>query len=167
MDNGIKPRINKSLIQVDPEELFTGIPEPMDFDLADGLWQGLVLKEDVFRSYLEDFDFAVFSEKDVAIHCSADAIVPTWASMLVASKITMAGGTPYLSGISGLKEILQLKFIAELSLENYENARIVIKGCSSVPESVYTSLTFRLQSVAKTILFGEPCSTVPVFKAKK
>lgn len=136
------------------------------FDLKDYLFQGLILKEKDFRKDLKELDWSVYEGKIVLIVCSADAIIPTWAYMLVAASVI-----PYASAIwqgdkeSYLKHFYQ-ETIDKLDGSQYAEKRIVIKGCSQkpVPASAYVSLVNKLRPVAQSIMFGEACSTVPVFK---
>jgi hypothetical protein len=167
--DGIKNKIKESgLIQLDlsifkPKlELFHGI------DLSEQLWQGLVLKEKDFRLFIESNDWNLYQDKYVYIHCSADAIIPTWAYMLVAAKIT--GIARFLLAGSKLdleKELIRIE-IEKLDLSIYNDARVVIKGCADIvsPEYAMSLLVARLQPFVKSIMYGEPCSTVPVYKRR-
>ncbi len=136
------------------------------FDLKDYLFMGLILKEKDFREALKAHDWAQYAGKNVAVFCSADAIIPMWAYMLVT-----AYAAPYARDIfqgqpEQFVEAAFLKKIAALDLAPYEGKRLVVKGCSDrpVPPSAYVEITRRLQPIALSILFGEPCSTVPVYK---
>jgi len=135
-------------------------------DLKDQLWRGLALKEKDFRSWIKEHNWESYQNQYVHVHCSADAIVPQWAFMLVASKLL---GKAKLCHQGTLEEIKHLAFVElfnDMDDSDYQDARIVIKGCGdgSVPNSVYSLAVSRLQPIAKSIMFGEPCSTVPVFK---
>lgn len=138
-------------------------------DIAEQLWQGLVLREKDFRQYTQSNDWTFFNDKFVFIHCSADAIVPTWAYMLVASKLQEAGAFYVVGGREDLEREIIKRNIAQLDLAPFHEARIIIKGCSDIscPEFAMTELIKRLQPEAKSIMYGEPCSTVPIYKAKK
>lgn len=135
-------------------------------DIADQLWQGMVLKEKDFRSWIKQNNWSQYEGKAVNVTCSADAIVPTWAYMLVASKLT-EHKVKYLIGsrIDLEKELIRENIIKD-SLDKYIDGRIIIKGCADikVPEFAMSELVKHLQPVAKSIMYGEPCSTVPVFK---
>ncbi len=145
------------IITIDPAQLVntSGI---VAFALKPFLFEELILKEKDFREKLKLHDWRQYKGKDVAVYCSADAIIPSWAYMLVASSLqpfarTVITGTP-----GQLKEMLFRKAVEELP--------VVIKGCSDTPLSVYSDLIMKLQPAVISIMYGEPCSTVPVFKKK-
>lgn len=166
-----KPLINRvansGLVTIDLENFFPS-GDIVPFDLKDYLFMELMLKEKDFREALDVHDWSQYQGKNMAVFCSTDAIIPMWAYMLVT---TLA--TPYVQDIAlctpeQFVETAFWKKIAALPLEDYVDKRIVVKGCSDkpVPASAYLEITRRLQPVAKTIMFGEPCSTVPVYKRK-
>ena len=139
-----------------------------EIDLSAQLWQGLVLKEKDFRLWIKENDWLKYKGKAVYVHCSADAIVPTWAYMLVASALT---GNAECSIIGSKDELLKKiieKNIDDLDLALYQDGRIIIKGCSDIPfpDFAMACLIEKLQPIAKSIMYGEPCSTVPIFKKK-
>lgn len=138
-------------------------------DIADQLWQGLVLKEKDFRAWIKENDWKQYSEQCVYIHCSVDAIVPTWAYMLVGSQLEIAGSKYVVGSAVDLEKKMILDRIHEDQLEDYQDGRIIIKGCADVasPEYAMVELVKYLQPVARSIMYGEPCSTVPVYKRKK
>jgi hypothetical protein len=137
-------------------------------DLGDQLWQGLVLKEKDFRAWIKSHDWNSYVNKAVYVYCSVDAIIPTWAYMLVASQLESCGA----EYVIGTKDVLASKLLQNaidaLDLSEYQDGRIIIKGCADVyqPEVAMSELVRKLQPVAKSIMYGEPCSTVPVFKRK-
>lgn len=138
------------------------------FDLKDYLFMGLILKEKDFRAALQQLDWNQYKGKNVAILCSADAVIPMWAYMLVAVYLepvaaAFAFGTP--------EEARRQIFITNLQQINptdFSDKRIVVKGCGDVPigEFAYMEISRRLRPVAKSIMYGEPCSTVPIYKKK-
>lgn len=140
----------------------------VDIDIADHLWQGLILKEKDFRAWIKENDWSNYTGKAVFIHCSADAIVPTWAYMLVASQLNEVAQ----HFIVGTKDELLKKIIAfniqSIDLTKYLDGRVIIKGCSDIPFPDYAMacMVEHLQSTVKSIMYGEPCSTVPVYKRK-
>jgi len=156
---------SSGLITIDLEELYPA-GERVVFDIKDHLWQGLALKEKDFREFIKSNDWEQYRDKIVAITCSADAIVPNWAYMLVASKLIGIASKIIFGSPETVETIIFRDMIQQLPLEAYRDKRLVIKGCSNkpVPPSAYVELVTRLQPVAKSIMFGEPCSTVPVFK---
>ena len=150
--------------------VFKPIEESLvEFDIANHLWQGLVLKEKDFRAFLAEHDWDIYKDKNVYIHCSADAIVPTWAYMLVASRLV---GIAHLAAVGSkldIQKALIEKSILEFDTSKYIDERFIIKGCSEIvdPAFAMVKLTQRLQPIAKSIMYGEPCSTVPVYKAPR
>lgn len=137
------------------------------YDIKDNLFQGLILREKDFRDFIKEHNWEQYSGKNVAITCSADAIVQTWAYMLMANKMQPFASEIILGDLATLEDELYRKSIAKMNIEQYRDQRIVIKGCSDdVPASAYVELTKKLTGVVKSILFGEPCSTVPVYKRK-
>lgn len=139
-----------------------------EVDIANQLWQGLVLKEKDFRSWIKENDWSLYANSGVYVHCSADAIVPTWAYMLVGSELEKVGATFVIGNRLDLEKMMVNKKIQELNTDDYLDGRIIIKGCSDIsfPEYAMVELIKKLQPVAKSIMYGEPCSTVPIFKKK-
>jgi|SRR5687767_13234066 len=157
------------LITLRPEEWVSGEP-PASFDLKDFLFQGLILKEKDFREMMKAHDWTQYRDKVLCVHCSADAIVPAWSYMLITSNVTpyvreVFFGTPQ----QWLSHQL-LTYIAQMDENQYKNERVIIKGCSDHVEigpEVYVALTNKLVPVVHSLMFGEPCSTVPVYKRPK
>jgi len=136
------------------------------FDMKDYLFMGLILKEKDFREALKQLDISIYENKIVALTCSADAVIPMWAYMLVASAIQpIAKELIFANEADALQQLL-LKNIAAIDPREYRDQRIVIKGCGELPvsEAAYIEITKLLRPQAKSIMYGEPCSTVPVFK---
>ena len=141
--------------------------QPMvSFDLKDYLFMELILKEKDFREAIKAHDFSLYQDKVLLVYCSADAIVPAWAYMLVA-----AAAAPYASDIYQGTEDEYLRdhyrsVVRGLEAETYAGQRVVVKGCGDrdVPPAAYLEITAKLRPVARSIMFGEPCSTVPVYK---
>ena len=136
------------------------------FDMKDYLFMELILKEKDFREKLKALDTSIYQDKIVALTCSADAVIPMWAYMLVASALQpVAKEIVFGTEDETIKKVL-LQNIAAINTEDYNDQRVVIKGCGELPitESAYVEITKRLRPVAKSIMYGEPCSTVPVFK---
>lgn len=138
------------------------------FDLKYFLYMGLILKEKDYRAALLTTDWEVYRDKYVAIICSADAVIPMWANMLAASYLQPVAKDLAFGDEKKLIETVLLKNIATLNLDEYTDKRIVVKGCGdvSIPETAYVEITNRLRPVVKSIMYGEPCSTVPIFKKK-
>jgi hypothetical protein len=159
---------SSAIISLNMEEFYPQ-EERLIFDLKPFLYMELALKEKEFRQALKDFDWSVYSGKWVAITCSADAIIPTWAYMLVCTYLEGKSKGYCVGDLDGLEQ-----HIAELSLQTirpevFRDRPVVIKGCSkiSIPLFAYGRLISLLQKEAKSLLFGEPCSTVPLFKKGK
>ncbi|MBE7175734.1 MAG: DUF2480 family protein [Mucilaginibacter polytrichastri] len=141
--------------------------ERVVYDVKDNLFHGMILREKDFREFIKTHDWTQYSGKQVAITCSADAIVQTWAYMLLVTKISPYASEVLVGDAEALETMLFSKAIAALDVNIYRDERIVIKGCSDdVPAAAYAELTRRLTGVAKSIMFGEPCSTVPVYKRR-
>jgi hypothetical protein len=136
------------------------------FDMKDNLFMGLILKEKDFREALKTLDTSVYKNKLVALTCSADAIIPMWAYMLVVSLIQPLAADIIYANAENIKEQILLKNIDKIDAANYMDARVVVKGCGELPigEVAYIAITKKLRPAVKSIMYGEPCSTVPVFK---
>ena len=136
------------------------------FDMKDYLFMGLILKEKDFREALKGLDLAPFENKNVALTCSADAVIPMWAYMLVASALQPVAKEIIFGSEEFATQSMLLKNIASMNAEEYADKRMVIKGCGELPvkEAAYIEITRLLRPYAKSIMYGEPCSTVPVFK---
>lgn len=137
-------------------------------DLESHLFQGLVLRENEFRSFLKECDWNIYKDHFVSVYCSADAIIPNWAYMLLASNLSGIAKKVVFGNIQALETQLILDEIHSFDLSAYENERVIIKGCSdeAISEEAYLELTMRLKPIVKSLMFGEPCSAVPVYKRK-
>ena len=158
---------DSGLVSLDPADFYPSETIKL-FDLKDHLFMGLILKEKDFRAALQNTDWQQYKDLAVGIDCSTDAIIPLWAYMLVASSLEPVASFIMKGNEEQVRESLFLRNISAMSPENYIDQRIVVKGCGekAIPESVYVALTHLLRPFAKSIFFGEPCSTVPVFKKK-
>ncbi|MCX6204031.1 MAG: DUF2480 family protein [Bacteroidetes bacterium] len=138
------------------------------FDIKPYLFRELILKEKDFRAALLTTDWTIYKDKVVGIICSADAIIPMWANMLIVSALNDFAKSVYFGDETKVREQVLLENIASLSPEAYSEQRIVVKGCGDTPigESAYIAITQKLRPVVKSIMYGEPCSTVPVYKKK-
>lgn len=136
------------------------------FDMKEHLFMGLILKEKDFREALKNMDWSVYQDKNVALTCSADAIIPVWAWMLVASYLQPVAKEVFMGDEKELHKHLFLKNLSAIDVQEYADKRVVIKGCGETPiaDYVYMEITKLLRPVVKSIMYGEPCSTVPVFK---
>lgn len=142
--------------------------ELVEYDIKDNLFHGLILKEKDFRDFIKTHDWSAYAGKHVAITCSTDAIVQTWAYMLLATKLEPFAKTVVFGDLDELERMLYAQTIAEIDMSEYTDQRVVVKGCGDIkiPESAFVQFSTALAKVAKSIMYGEPCSTVPVFKRK-
>lgn len=140
--------------------------ERVVYDIKDNLFQGLMLREKDFREFIKGHDWSQYDGKNVAIICSADAIVPTWAFMLLATKIEPFANMLVFGDLNDLENALFRQALASIDLNEFKDQRIVIKGCGEipVPTSAYVEITRLFRPIAKSIMYGEPCSTVPLYK---
>ena len=154
-----------SLMELDPASFYPK-EETVVFDLKDYLFMGLILKEKDFREALKNKDFSEYKDKYVAVLCSVDAIIPVWAYMLIVSYLQPVAKDVVAGDVQFLHKTIFLKNISHLDIELYRDKRVVVKGCGDLPigEFAYLELTKLLRPVAKSIMYGEPCSTVPIFK---
>ncbi|MFZ6025463.1 MAG: DUF2480 family protein [Bacteroidota bacterium] len=138
------------------------------FDLKDYLFMGLILKEKDFRAALLQIDWNEYKDSGVAITCSADAIIPMWAYMLVASYLEPVAKTVLVGTEQDITNKLLLDNIEAIDATEFTDQRVVVKGCGdiAIPEAAYVAIIKKLRPVAKSIMYGEPCSTVPIFKKK-
>lgn len=138
------------------------------FDIKEYLFMGLILKEKEFRQSLKDLDLLLYTNKIVAITCSADAIIPMWAYMLISTTLYKVAHNVMMGSDLQVKNKLLIKAIYKIDPEEFKDKRVVIKGCGEnpIPEEAYLEITNLLLPVVKSIMYGEPCSTVPVYKNK-
>jgi hypothetical protein len=167
MENWVNKVAESGIITLDLEQFFSQTPI-VPFDLKPFLFMGLVLKEKDFRQQLKELDLTPYKDKLVAVHCSADAIIPQWAYMLVAALLQPEAADVLFGAEQDVETALLLRAIDRIDARVYENQRVVVKGCGDrkIPDAAYLTITNKLRPVAKSIMFGEPCSTVPVYKKK-
>ena len=158
---------NSGIIQLDLEEIVP-IGERIVYDIKQNLFQEMILKEKDFREFIKSNDWSVYRDKFVALTCTADAIVPTWAYMLLAGALQPYSKKIIFGSLETLDTLLWEEALHKIDLSQMKDARVVVKGCSTipVPEAAFTALTNYLLPHVKSLMFGEPCSTVPVFKKK-
>jgi hypothetical protein len=156
------------LITIDLGDMY--LPgERVLLDIKDQLFQELILREKDFREYIKTHDWSQYKDKYVALTCSADAIIPDWTWMLLASALEPYAKKIVFGSLEVLETVLFDEILSSFDTEHYRDARIVIKGCGDkpVPKSAYIELTRKLRPVVKSLMYGEPCSTVPVYKQPK
>lgn len=165
-DETIRNRVAESaLVTIDLDDLYTPGPR-LTYDLAQHLYEGLILREKDIRAQLAEADLTPYLHAHVAITCTADAVVPQWAYMLVAVALAPVASTVIQGSAEDLERALVQMRVAALDDSPWHNKPVVIRGCSRYPvhPSAYVLLTARLRSVARRIMYGEACSTVPVWK---
>ena len=168
MENIIINKVAESaLTSLDLEEYYPK-GETAVFDLKDHLFMGLILKEKDFRTALQTLDWEQFRNKNVAINCSVDAIIPMWAYMLVASYLNPVAKEVVFGEEKNILNTLLVRNISQIKGEEYADKRVVVKGCGDVPipEAAYVEITNKLRPFVKSLMYGEPCSTVPIYKRK-
>jgi hypothetical protein len=169
MSDEIVNKVSQSgLITIDLETVFPE-GERVVFDIKDCLVEGLLLREKDFRAFIKSNDWTVYKAKYVALFCSSDAIIPRWAWMLLAAALQPFAAGIVFGNAEALEEYLFRAALEKINPEDYRDQRVVIKGCGDrdIPAGAYISLTAKLSPVVKSIMYGEPCSTVPVFKRKE
>jgi hypothetical protein len=169
MDDKIVNRVANSALQSFDLEQYYQPGERALIDIKDQLYQGLIIKENDFRDFIKTNNWSAYKDKYVAIHCSADAIIPTWAYMLITVALSPYANRILFGTLNDLEELLFHEALSAVDWSDYKDAKVVIKGCSKVdvPVSAYVEATSKLQPIVSSLMFGEPCSTVPVFKRRK
>ena len=166
-ENIINKVAQSGLVTLDPASFYPQ-GERVVYDIKDNLFHGLMLREKDFREFVKEHDWSQYQDKNVAVTCTADAIVPAWAYMLLANRLAPYARQVVFGDAEVLETVLFVKEIANIDVEQYRDQRIVLKGCGDipVPVSAYVELTKKLTPVAKSLMFGEPCSTVPIYKRR-
>jgi len=166
-ENFVNKVAASGLITLNLEEYFDK-GERIVYDIKDNLFHGLMLREKDFREFIKTHDWSSYAGKNVAITCSADAIVPTWAYMLLANRISPHANEVVFGDLTLLESVLFSKALSKIDIQKFADERVVVKGCADieVPVSAYVEITNLLTPVVKSIMYGEPCSTVPIYKRK-
>ena len=166
MEGEIVNRVAKSpLITIDLEDFYHR-GERVTYDIAENLFQGLILREKDFREFIKGHDWQQYAGKNINIICSAEAIVPTWAYMLLATKLEGVANMVVMGDKELLEYALFKQALEQINVQDYTGRPVVVKGCGDLPlsDALYVEITRLLKPVVKTIMYGEPCSTVPVYK---
>ena len=162
-------RVAKSPLITLELKSFSPKHERVALDIKEWLYKGLILKEKEFRASLKNHNWDQYLNKNVAIYCSSDVIIPNWAYMLVAIKLAPFVKFSLLGSLEELEIALFNGNIDSLEIANFTNKKVLIKGCSEtyIPDAAYLSITNKLLPVVNSIMFGEACSNVPLFKKAK
>ncbi len=155
------------LITFDLEDLYPK-GERVILDIKDWLYEGIILREKEFRKHLEEHDWTMYKDAYVALTCSTDAVIPGWAYMLVASKLNPYSKKAVIGSLEDLELSLYQTLLEALDVSEFMDKPVMIKGCSNkpVPENAYIMAISKIQEVAKSVMYGEACSSVPLFKKK-
>ncbi|MEP3372755.1 MAG: DUF2480 family protein [Maribacter dokdonensis] len=142
--------------------------ERMVLDIKDWLYEGFILKEKEFRAFVDAHDWSQYKDAYVAMHCSTDAIIPGWAYLLLSVKLSGIAKKAVQGSLVDLETSIYQSVIENIDISEYQDRLIIIKGCSKkpVPANAYLFLAERLKPVAKSIMYGESCSSVPLYKRK-
>jgi len=168
MEPIIKNKVAESgIVSIDLEDFYPK-GDIVVFDIKDYLFMGLILKEKDFRLALQNVEIENFRDKYVAVTCTADAIIPMWAYMLIASTLQPVAKDVVYGNEQTLINTVFIKNLSRFNGEEYTDKRVVVKGCGDVqiPETAYLEITNLLRPYVKSIMYGEPCSTVPIFKKR-
>lgn len=158
---------NSGLVNIDLEDYYVKGARK-HIDLKDQLYMGLILREKDFREWIKTNDWSAYTGSYVSVNCSEDAIVPVWAYMLVASALAPYAKKVVFGDAEQLETALYKEVIDQLDVSEFADQRLIIKGCGNlpVPRAAYVMLTAKLQPIAKSVMYGEACSTVPIYKKK-
>lgn len=169
MENEIINKVANSVLKTIDLEDFYPTGKRVLFDIKDWLFQELILKEKDFRESVANHDWSQYQNTFVAVTCSVDAIIPSWAFMLVTSKLLPFAKKVVIGDLTILETVIFQDIITNLTVEEFKDKPVIVKGCSEkpVPIAAYSFLLEKLQPIAKSILFGEACSSVPIYKIKK
>lgn len=156
------------IITLDLSEYIPKEESIITFDLKPFLFREMILREKEYRAALQTHDWSQYQNKQTCIICSADAIVPVWAYMLAASYLQPVAASVYFGSAEELKLQIITNNLSAIDVSEYNDKRVVIKGCGDtpIPEKAYVQVTALLRPVVKSIMYGEPCSTVPIYKRK-
>ena len=159
---------NSPLITFDLEDYY---PEGdrVVYDIKDNLFQEMILREKDFRTFVKEHDWSQYQDQYVALTCSVDAIVPTWAYMLLATKLEPYARRVVFGSLETLEAVLFQEVLSKINPADFQDAKVVVKGCGNkpVPPFAYVEITRLLRPYATSIMYGEPCSTVPLYKKPK
>lgn len=159
---------NSKLVSIDLEDLYPK-GERVSFDIAPWLYEGLILKEKDFREAVDGHDWSQYRDNYIALICSVDAIIPSWAYLLLTTKLAPYAKEIVIGNLELLETVIFKDIIDSIEIDIFKDKPVILKGCANkpIPETAYSLLIRRLQPYVKSIMYGEACSTVPLFKEKK
>ncbi len=159
---------NSKLITIDLEDFYPQ-GNRVVFDIKDWLYEGLILRENDFREQVDNHDWSQYENNYIALTCSSDAIIPSWAYLLLTTQLSEYAKKVVVGNLELLETVIYQKIINQIDTSEFTDKPVIIKGCADkpIPPSAYTLLIEKIQPIAKTIMFGEACSTVPLYKKKK
>jgi len=168
MDEIVNRVAKSSLITLDLEEHYPSGARTK-IDIAPWLYEGIILKETDFRKSLEEHDWSQYQNHYIALYCSEDAIIPSWAYLLVSTKLAPYVHKVVVGDLNLLETLIFSDVIANIDVKEFEGRPVIVKGCAkiTIPESAFTELILKIQPVAKSLMYGEACSTVPLYKKSK
>jgi len=172
MEN-VKTIINRvaqsGLITLDLEEYFPKPEEIVAIDLKEFLFKELILREAEFRETVKNTDWKKYQDKYVVLYCSANAIVPMWAYMILSAQLSAYAKDVACSSVEHASEVFLFRNLAKLNMEEFKNQRVIVKGCGDrqIPEAAFVQIAEQLSKVVLSLMYGEACSSVPVFKKLK
>lgn len=168
MSQEIINKVANSVLEVFDLEDYYPTEFRTQIDISQWLYEGFLLKEKDFREALKNHDWSQYKNHYVAVHCSTDAIIPAWASILVTIHVAPFAKKVVSGDLSNLESAIYQDLLQEIDYSSYKDKPVIIKGCSKkpVPESAYVLAAQHLQPYAKSIMYGEACSAVPLFKKK-
>lgn len=166
MDAIVNKVAESGIVTIDLANYLPDMGNIVAFDIKPFLFREMILKEKDFRDSMKSHDWEQYAGKHVAIQCSVDAIIPVWAYMLIASYMQPFAQNVYFGAVTELYNKLVSDNISKIDTEEYVDKRVVLKGCGDkeVPATAYVSATEKLRPVVKSLMYGEPCSTVPIYK---
>lgn len=169
MADKIINRVANSKIKVFDLEDYYPKGKRILFDIKDWLWESLVLREKEFRDYVKKHDWSHYKNTYVALHCSTDAIVPDWAYILISIQLQNIAKLSIVGNLEQLESIIFSQIISRIDISDYKDAPVIIKGCSNkpVPTNALVLLAQRLKPISKSVMFGEACSSVPLYRKKR
>jgi hypothetical protein len=158
---------NSKLLTIDLEDFYPEGDRTI-IDISQWLTEGIVLREKDFRAFVKEHSWEQYTDQYVAITCANDAIIPGWAYMLISIALAPYAKKAVVGTIDSLNNLIFSEIINDLDLEAYSNKSVIIKGCAHkpIPQNAFVLLTLRLQPIVKSLMYGEACSSVPLYKKK-